>query len=326
MKESYERKIGQLLQQCIEGFRVNVLVIYDNSTVDLLDAFKNALLYIGKCPNFIQINNADCHGQEPPVFVAEKMLTSDVVVCVTKYSLAHTAARKNAEKKGIPFLSMPDYSVDILSNSAYGVKYASRYSTVKYYTDILTNGKCVKIKSELGTDLMMDIEGRTGNCCPGLTNTEILLGSPPDIEANIAPVENRTNGVIVIDGSITDRRIGILSQPVYLNILNGRIVSIKSDDCSVLECIEEIFRDIGNDRALIVGELGIGFNDKANLCGNMLIDEGTQGCIHFGMGSNWTIGGDNMVNFHLDFVMRNASVFVDDRQIIDKGNLLYEQL
>ena len=326
MIESHERKLGYLLQQCIEDFRLNVLVIYDDFTSGLLNIFRNALLYIGKNPEFIQIDSADCHGQEPSAFVADKMLVSDVVVCVTKYSLAHTASRKNAEKVGVPFLSMPDYDMDILANPAFEVKYASRYSSVKYYTDILTNGKVVKIKSETGTDLTMNIEGRIGNCCPGLTNDEILLGSPPDIEANVAPVENKTNGVIVIDGSITDRRIGLLNQPVYLNISNGKIVSIKSEDYEVVKNIEGIFRDAGNDKALIVGELGIGFNDKANLCGNMLVDEGTQGCIHFGLGSNWTIGGENKVNFHLDFVMRNASVFVDDRQIIDKGNLLYEQL
>mgnify|MGYP004530696953 CR=1 FL=1 len=73
-----------------------------------------------------------------------------------------------------------------------------------------------------------------------------------------------------------------------------------------------------------MGEFGIGFNDLATICGNMLIDEGTKGCIHFGMGSNWTIGGANKVAFHLDFVMKDATVFVDDTKIIERGVLIYE--
>ena len=93
---------------------------------------------------------------------------------------------------------------------------------------------------------------------------------------------------------------------------------------NVVKKLDDIFEKAGTEKATVLGEFGIGFNNKAKLCGNMLIDEGTQGSVHFGMGSNWTIGGNNRVGFHLDFVMMGASVYVDDRLIIDKGILLYE--
>ena len=54
----------------------------------------------------------------------------------------------------------------------------------------------------------------------------------------------------------------------------------------------------------------------------MLIDEGSRGNIHLGLGSNSTIGGRNKVNFHLDHVIKKPSVFIDDYKIIDKGKIL----
>ena len=71
-----------------------------------------------------------------------------------------------------------------------------------------------------------------------------------------------------------------------------------------------------------VKTFSIGFNEKAKLCGNMLIDEGAANCIHFGFGSNSTVGGKNEVSFHLDFIVKNADVFLDSKLIIKKGKPL----
>jgi leucyl aminopeptidase (aminopeptidase T) len=51
----------------------------------------------------------------------------------------------------------------------------------------------------------------------------------------------------------------------------------------------------------------------------MLTDEGALGCVHFGLGSNYTVGGLNKVDFHLDFVFRDASLSVDGKQLINLG-------
>ena len=51
----------------------------------------------------------------------------------------------------------------------------------------------------------------------------------------------------------------------------------------------------------------------------MLIDEGAANCIHFGFGSNSTVGGKNEVSFHLDFIIKNADMFVDNILIVKNG-------
>ena len=51
----------------------------------------------------------------------------------------------------------------------------------------------------------------------------------------------------------------------------------------------------------------------------MLEDEGCAGTIHLGFGSNATIGGRNEVAFHLDFVVRRPSVWIDARAAVDRA-------
>ncbi len=313
-----------IIQNCIEKEKKRILVIYDGTTEQFVDQISEAGVSVGKEISFEKIVESSCHGEEPPQDVADKMFDSDAVICLTHYSLAHTSARNELTNKGIPFLSMPDYNSRMVTNPALLTDYAEILPVVKKYSDILSEGNIVRIYTDLGTDLQLDISERLGNCCPGLVNSDYLLGSPPDIEANVAPVEDKSCGLLVIDGSITDYRLGLLQNPVKLIIKNGRIQSFETRDKKVLEQINVIFENVNSDKAYYIGELGIGFNKDAQICGNMLIDEGAKGCIHFGMGSNWTIGGANRVAFHLDFVMKNATVFVDEVKIIDKGVLLYE--
>lgn len=309
---------------CLEKYRRNVLVIYDDRTGELASIFQAALLKCGKKVEIVKLEMASCHGMEPPEDVSERIMHSDAVVCLTWYSIAHTYARRRAEEHKIAFLSMPEYTTGLLNNPAIFADYRSLMPMVKKYSNLLTDGKEIVVETQKGTKVYLNIENRIGNCCPGMTSGKILLGSPPDVEANIAPVENKTNGKLVIDGAITDSRIGLLEKSLTLTVHDGVICEIFSEDHGLESEVKSIFSNVKERNAYVVGEFGIGFNDCAVLCGNMLVDEGSRGCVHFGMGSNWTIGGKNKVPFHLDFVMRNPTVMIDNIPVIEQGELLYE--
>ena len=148
------------------------------------------------------------------------------------------------------------------------------------------------------------------------------MGSPPDIEANISPVEADSNGIIVVDGSIPCREIGLLSDPVTLEVRNGKIHEIVTESEAMLGLLLTIFARTASAKAYILGECGIGLNPAAELTGNMLTDEGAFGCMHFGFGSNATVGGTNDVPFHLDFVLREPTLAVDGEILIDKGDVV----
>ncbi|MGF1543099.1 MAG: hypothetical protein ACFB00_01090 [Parvularculaceae bacterium] len=126
-------------------------------------------------------------------------------------------------------------------------------------------------------------------------------------------METTATGVVFIDGSIPCDEIGLLDEPVRLTLRDGAIVEMDGN-AGAVAALEKLFADAG-PKSRVLGEFGIGLNPKAELCGRMLEDEGRAGTIHFGFGSNATIGGENVVSFHLDFIFRNPTITIDGEEL-----------
>ena len=253
------------------------------------------------------------HGEEPPKNVADIMKFCNLTLGLTNQSMVHTKARKNAEKLGNRFLSLPDYSLEILKHPSLQINFKKLSKKALMLSYKFTKANTIQITTKKGTKLYFAINERKGNFSPGFVNKKILLGSPPDIETNVCPLEKSANGVIVVDGSIPIPKIGLLKNPIILHVKNGKLVHIEGKP-SLVKFLNQLFNKYG-DKSRILAECGVGFNNKAKLCGNMLIDEGTYGTIHFGFGSNITIGGLNKVNFHLDFVLYANKMNIDGQII-----------
>ena len=299
----------------------NVLILYDKTTKDLLYFFKKASEDLNINLSFLEVSLLKNHGTEINSYLSSKMKRNDLVMALLKKSIAHTKARMHFNSIGGRFLSLPDYNFGMFSHPSILFDFKSQLQITKKITNILSKSDHLEVRSSLGTSLKMNIKGRKANCCPGFVDKNHLLGSPPDIETNISPIEEESNGKIIVDGSITVESIGLLKTPVELEIIDGKIKSFKSKDQIIKKNIEEIFSNIKNPKAYDLAECGIGLNPMSKLTGNMLTDEGAFGCIHFGFGSNITVGGKNDVPFHLDFVIKKPDLFIDGFKIIERGNL-----
>lgn len=315
--------IDHLLLRCGNiGPSERALVLYDATTRDLSRLFGERARAHGLSLETFEIPVAAIHGTEPPADAAAKMLASDICMGVTLMSLAHTEARRAMCAKGGRYLSLPEYSMELLRDPSIGVDYRERAPVVRRVADALSRGRRVRVTTALGTDVVCNIAGRDGNYCPGFVEKPGDLGSPPDIEANVSPVEADSHGTIVVDGSIPCLEIGLLKTPVTLTVRGGKIVDFTSASVDLVATLRGLFERAGDDRAYVLAECGIGLNTEARLTGSMLTDEGAYGNVHFGFGSNATVGGKNKVAFHLDFVCRNASLDIDDVPLIRNGELL----
>lgn len=296
-----------------------VLIIVDSSTLEVGEYLSEIAKEITDNVKIMLAIQEDMHGVEPADDIAHAMMEADVIFGATSFSLAHTRARINATNKGARYLSLPDYSIEQLSSPALIVDFFQRAKIAEKIKDLLDSGKKIKVITQKGTDINLNISGRLANYCPGFCNKPGMLGSPPDIETNIAPVEDESNGILVVDGSIPCKEIGLITEDMKFKIEYGSIINIdiKPEKIDVLHKLLDT-----NPKKRVLAEFGIGLNPKATLCGRMLEDEGCLGTIHFGFGSNATIGGKNNVNFHLDFVIRNPTVIIDETVIMEKGNLL----
>ncbi|UCF56149.1 MAG: aminopeptidase, partial [Deltaproteobacteria bacterium] len=63
-------------------------------------------------------------------------------------------------------------------------------------------------------------------------------------------------------------------------------------------------------------------NDCAQLSGIVLEDEKVLGTAHFALGNNISFGGSTDVPIHLDGVLRDPTITVDGKRIMQQGHLL----
>lgn len=249
------------------------------------------------------------HGEEPPGEVFNAMQRNNLIIGLTGMSMAHTKARKLANEKGNRYLSLPEYSFELLGSESLLFDFKGILPDVKRLTAAFDNASKIEIRTDAGTDLYLDATARKGNCCPGFVNDEFCLGSPPDVESNITLVEDRSSGKVIVDGSVPIPEIGFLETPLTLHIDAGKIIRIESENQQHVDILNKLFDSYGPE-SRVLAELGVGFNKRAALCGNMLVDEGAYGTIHLGFGSNVFLGGKNSAGCHVDFVFfANTLIF-----------------
>ena len=88
------------------SYNEKVLIVYDYSTIDVLPYLVYEVQK--KSRNLIQIKIPvmNYHGQEPSKEISDMMKNSDLIIVLTKMSLAHTKARQDACNLKSRYLSL----------------------------------------------------------------------------------------------------------------------------------------------------------------------------------------------------------------------------
>lgn len=205
------------------------------------------------------------------------------------------------------------------------------------------NAESVHVTAKGGTDVTVPVAGRLGLSDNGDFSTPGSGGNIPAGEVYISPVVGGTSGTIVYDGSMTfsDGDL-IIKTPITVKIENGFVSTITGG-----EEAKRLLKDItdAEKRALVmekngklpagqgeiysknsrnIGELGIGLNPSATICGNMLEDEKAFRTCHFAIGQNYD--GDAPALIHFDGVVREPTIVIKYKdgtecKILDNGNL-----
>jgi 2,5-dihydroxypyridine 5,6-dioxygenase len=322
LKEISMLKGAKLLVQVNAGVKENekVLIVTDTENFNIAKALASAVKMIGAEYTIGIMEPRSTHGEEPTDCIAKAMLGADVVFAPTKYSLSHSKARENANEKGVRFVSMPDYSYDILTGISLEADFIGILKTVNKLAEILDSGNSVHITTSLGTDITLNIKNRIANKVSSVCTESGSWGCPPNIEVNISPIEEETNGMVVVDGSIPIPQVGLIESPIKMEVKKGSIISFHGDRQA--KDFETTLMSTGNKNSLILGEFGIGLNPNCIVKGSMLEDEGALGTIHFGWGHNYDQGGNNIAPTHIDTVIKNPTVTIDGKTIIKEGKLI----
>jgi leucyl aminopeptidase (aminopeptidase T) len=303
-----------------------VLVISDTKKQNIGEAIFNAAVSAKAEAMFIIMLPRSRHGEEPPGGIAELMKHVDVIIAPTSTSLTHTQARREACKLGARVATMPDITDEMFASGGMTADFRVVEKRINIAYDKIMDAKTAKITTALGTDLTMSITPTRWVKDTGILQGRGQYGNLPAGELFLAPDEGSANGTLVIDGAMAG--VGPLVEPITLEIKDGFVNTISGGEGaeklqSVLQDAADKLKATGLESKLVfnIAELGIGMNNKAKVIGSPLEDEKVMGTVHVAMGDNSTFGGNVKAGVHLDGIIMNPTLKLDEVELIKDGEL-----
>jgi leucyl aminopeptidase (aminopeptidase T) len=293
------------------------LMIYDKSSAEIADAFKQAAMESGIKLDMRKIEPTGANGADPDPKTCKMMLKYDVVIAATEFSMTHCSATRQAREAGARVGTLPGCTSDIFER---GMKVSpfELSASGKKWIALLKGAREIRVLSKAGTDMSFKTGSVPFKNDDGLIHRRGECGNLPAGEVFTAPDAGTGNGKIVIDGSIGSFEWDEYSEPATVIVKDGKAVSF---DGVRGKRLQETLGAVG-EGGFVFAEFGIGTNPLLRLGGNLLEDEKVRGTIHFAFGNNRGFGGTNDVPIHIDGLVLSPDVFVDGKQLMKAGEWL----
>ena len=316
------RGVRKILEVCCAlkaGERVVIVTDFEMGRIaELLAA---GVAEMGADPVVVCMSPREVDGAEPPPPVAAAMVEADLVLTPVSRSISHAAATKAALARGARVLALSDFRQEMFYEGGVRADFAAVRATCDRVSRLLTEAREAHLTSAGGTDVRMDLRGRTGNSHSCIVHEPGVFSAFPNIEANISPVEGTSEGVIVIDGSIPNFRLGVMREPVRFEVRRGVIAGMSGGEQAGR--LEGLLRGRGNLAVYNIAQLAVGLNPECKeLTGQMTNDHGALGTAHIGIGTSENLGGHTRAGLHMDGILRRPTLRLDGKVVLDDGQLV----
>lgn len=199
---------------------------------------------------------------------------------------------------------------------------------------LLRKAATMRVTSEAGTDFTVNVKDRVVLELYSLADAPGRWDNWPSGMVAVGPDEFSANGTLVLDTNDVILRLGrYVSSPVKLTLIDGKIVDIEGGlDAGLLI---DWFASFDEDDAYRMAHIGWGCEHRCdwNRMAAYMMEPSVQdqeafyGNMQVAFGSNTAIfEGRNVCKAHMDFPCRNTSIWLDDEQILEKGQFLVESL
>jgi leucyl aminopeptidase (aminopeptidase T) len=316
MESSINECARVALTQCLNlGRQEQLLVVCDEPCRDVGEAFWEEGVQLCRESVMVRITPRKQNGSEPPAPIGEIFGQFDVAVMPTSKSLSHTQARRKACERGTRIATLPGITADVFLRTM-RTDWEKLGLFTRRIAGQLSAVKKVRVTADAGTDIVFMTGSRPAKADDGRLLFKGAFGNLPAGEAYMAPLEETANGVIAIDGSFSIG--GLCKSPLVFIVKKGKVTEVKEHPFA--EDLERLFEKFGT-AARNIAEFGVGTHDSAKISGNTLEDEKVKGTIHFAVGDNASMGGIVKVPLHLDGIVRNPTVWLDDVLWMEKGRM-----
>lgn len=254
-------------------------------------------------------------GQEPPAPVAAAMAAAQVVINQSSHSLTHTAAVRDAIKKGTRIANLRNMTEEMMVVGGIRADYQQVRRVTEKLARLLTEADVIRMTTPDGTDITMRSRGRVAIAQSGFVTKPGELSGLPDGEATLAPLEGVTEGVAVAP-YIADS-LGLITEPFRMEIAKGRITNVTGGrQAADLRQLLTEHDEAGYNAA---SQFALGTNPACRVVPNTREVSKKLGTAHFAVGDNITLGGESRSDFHIDFVFLNPTVYLDGTCILKDG-------
>jgi len=280
----------------------HLLVVTDEHRLEIGNAFYEAGDRLGMEGRMFVLEDGERPLQELPHDLKRALDGADVMVSVFVGYPEETPFRvqllRTAKACDVRTGHGPGISDDMMLEGAMRVDFQKLAGIGDLMVDRLKGAVRVHLTSPAGADVWFTTRGR-------LFESDVRIGPAtfgnlPNGEVRVAPLETEVQGTLVCDSTIGD--LGAVSSPVTIEVVAGRITSIRGDDEALVGRIEDLTSI--DEEASVVGELAFGINPVARVIGNILEDEKALGTVHVAFGNNIEMGGKNGSRTHRDFHVR----------------------
>ncbi len=247
---------------------------------------------------------------------------ADILIGITMSSGApvYNANVKRLLKAGtLRVMSLAMRDLDTLTAGGATADYRAVRADGERLAKIWSEGSVMRITSDAGTDISAPIASDDAIIECGYVHEAGFMAGCPDGEVSSRPVEGTASGVFVIDGP--GAVIGKPEGPIRVYVDKGKVTAIEGD-CPQAEQLREIIATVEN--ADHVAEFGIGLNPASRPDGRLQEVKKRRGQVHIALGDNIYYGGTVKSNVHMDMVVTNPTVTLDDRLLVDRGRVILD--
>ncbi len=251
--------------------------------------------------------------------VERALVAADCLIGLTRASGAPTysaVVKDLYNQKSLRGMSMVMRSLDHFTGGGALADYDALYAEGQQLAAMWEPAKRIRVTSAAGTDISAPIAGEQVIVECGFATQPGQEAAFPDGEVSQMPQEGMTEGVIVVDGPLAI--VGQPDSPITLQVEGGRVISV-AGDCAQADQLQDIVEGIEN--APNIAEFGIGLNPECRRNNDFEEEKKGRGNVHIALGDNIFYGGRMRSPVHIDMVIRDPSVWLDEQLIDDQGQI-----